>query len=179
MLLAVGHIISIGITHGEFFFFDDEMPHAITGVFFRDLIVDRPWSNPVQYAYEYYAKYPSPGLLYWWPLFHIVEGLFFLAFGISVLASRLTILSYALVGVFFWYKIAEREGPQPLSLQGRTETLGGRRHAVHHDSPRRHQGRHQPPARARLAELRRLFTRSPFDVCPLLLLAICVATPRR
>jgi hypothetical protein len=46
----------------------------------------------------------------------MVEGLFFLVFGITVLASRLTILSYALVGVFFWYKIAEREGPQPRAL---------------------------------------------------------------
>jgi 4-amino-4-deoxy-L-arabinose transferase-like glycosyltransferase len=116
MVLAVGLIISIGITHGEFFFFGDEMRHAMTGVFFRDLIVDRPWGHPVQYAYEYYAKYPSLGLLYWPPLFHMVEGLSFLVFGISVLASRLTILAYALVGVFFWYKIAEREGPQPRAL---------------------------------------------------------------
>jgi 4-amino-4-deoxy-L-arabinose transferase-like glycosyltransferase len=116
VLLAVGLIISIGITHGEFFFFGDEMRHAMTGVFFRDAMVDQPWSNPVQYAYEYYAKYPSLGLLYWPPLFHMVEGLFFLVFGISVLASRLTILAYALVSVFFWYKIAEREGPQPRAL---------------------------------------------------------------
>ncbi len=116
VLLAVGLIISIGITHGEFYFFGDEMRHAMTGVFFRDLIVDRPWSNPAQYAYEYYAKYPALGLLYWPPLFHMVEGLSFLVFGISVLASRLTILAYALVGVFFWYKIAEREGPPPRAL---------------------------------------------------------------
>ncbi|MBI1738939.1 MAG: glycosyltransferase family 39 protein, partial [Acidobacteria bacterium] len=116
VLLAVGIIISIGITRGEFFFFGDETRHAMTGVFFRDLLVDHPWSNPVQYAYEYYTKYPALGLVYWPPLFHMVEGLFFLVFGISVLASRLTILTYALVGVFFWYKIAEREGPQPRAL---------------------------------------------------------------
>jgi hypothetical protein len=116
VLLVVGLIISIGITRGEFYFFGDEMRHAMTGVFFRDLIVDHPWRNPVQYAYEYYAKYPALGLMYWPPLFHSVEGLFFLVFGISVLASRLTILAYALVGVYFWYKIAEREGPQPRAL---------------------------------------------------------------
>jgi len=78
--------------------------------------VDRPWNSPVQYAYEYYAKYPALGLVYWPLLFHMVEGLSFLVFGISVLASRLTILAYALVGVFFWYKIAEREGPQSRAL---------------------------------------------------------------
>ncbi len=116
VLLFVGAIICIGITKGEFFFFGDEMRHAMTGVFFRDLIVDHPWHDPIQYAYEYYAKYPSLGLVYWPPLFHMVEGVFFLIFGISVVTSRLTILFYALVGVYFWYKIAEREGPRYRAL---------------------------------------------------------------
>ncbi len=116
VLLVVGLIICIGITESEYFFFGDEMRHAMTGVFFRDLIVDHPWHNPIQYAYEYYAKYPSLGLLYWPPLFHIVEGIFFLVFGISVLTSRLTVLAYALVGVLFWYKIVEREGPRSRAL---------------------------------------------------------------
>ncbi|MCL4524481.1 MAG: glycosyltransferase family 39 protein [Acidobacteria bacterium] len=116
VLLLVGIVISIGMTQSEFFFFGDEMRHAMTGVFFRDLLVDHPWSNPVQYAYEYYAKYPALGLLYWPPLFHMVEGLFFLLFGINVVASRLTLLAYSLMGVYFWYKIAEREGPQPRAL---------------------------------------------------------------
>ena len=116
LLLVVGIIISIGISNGEFFFFGDEMRHAMTGVFFRDLIVDHPWNYPVRYAYEYFAKYPALGLVYWPPLFHMVEGLFYLAFGISVVSSRLTMLTYALVAVFFWYKIAEREGPKSRAL---------------------------------------------------------------
>ncbi len=116
VLVVVGLVISIGITGNEFYYFGDEMRHAVTGVFFRDLIVDHPWSDPVKYAYEYYAKYPSLGLLYWPPMFHFVEGLFFLVFGISAVSSRLTILAYALVGVFSWYKIAEREGPQYRAL---------------------------------------------------------------
>ena len=116
VLILVGAIIGIGITKGEFFFFGDEMRHAMTGVFFRDLLVDRPWSDPVRYAYEYYAKYPALGLLYWPPLFHFVEGLVFLVFGLTFLASRLSILAFALVGVFFWYKIAAREGPEHRAL---------------------------------------------------------------
>ena len=116
VLLFVGLIISIGISRGEFFYFGDGMRHGMTGVFFRDLLVDHPWNNPVRYAYEYYAKYPALGLVYWPPLFHIVEGVYYLVFGISVVSSRLAILSYALVGVFFWYKIAEREGPKSRAL---------------------------------------------------------------
>jgi hypothetical protein len=116
LLLFIGIIISIGISYGEFFFFGDEMRHAMTGVFFRDLYVDHPWSYPVRYAFEYYAKYPALGLVYWPPLFHMVEGVFFLVFGISVVSSRLTMLMYSLVAVFFWYKIVEREGPNSRAL---------------------------------------------------------------
>jgi hypothetical protein len=64
VLLLVGVIISIGMTEGEFFFFYDETQHAMAGVFFRDLLMDHPWSNPVQYTYEYYTKYPAFKLLY-------------------------------------------------------------------------------------------------------------------
>jgi hypothetical protein len=67
-------------------------------------------------AYVYYAKYPSLGLLYWPPHFHMVEGLFFLVFGIAVVSSHLTILAYALMGVYRWYKVAAREGPQSRAL---------------------------------------------------------------
>jgi hypothetical protein len=39
---------------------------------------------------------------YWPPLFHFVEGLFFLVFGTTVWASRLSILFFALMVVYFW-----------------------------------------------------------------------------
>ncbi|HWQ03480.1 MAG TPA: glycosyltransferase family 39 protein [Candidatus Nitrosotenuis sp.] len=112
LLAAVGIIVSLGIHVGEFHFFGDEMRHAMSGVFFRDLLVDFPWRNPVQYALEYYAKYPALGILYWPPFFYFVEGLFFLVFGINVVASRLSILAFALLAVYFWLRIAERNGPR-------------------------------------------------------------------
>jgi uncharacterized membrane protein len=110
LLLVIAILISIGITSGEFHFFGDETRHAMTGVFFRDFMADFPVRNPVQYAKEYYAKYPALGLLYWPPFFYFVEGLFFLAFGISVVSSRLAILAFALLGAYFWLRIAERLG---------------------------------------------------------------------
>jgi hypothetical protein len=110
LLVPLAVLISLGIGSGEFHFFGDEMRHAMTGVFFRDLMADFPWRNPVQYTMEYYAKYPALGLLYWPPFFYVVEGLFFLIFGISVVSSRLAILAFALLGVYFWFRIAERFG---------------------------------------------------------------------
>jgi hypothetical protein len=116
ILLFVGAFICIGITQGEHHFFIDEQRHAFTGVFFRDAYVDQPFDNPRRYALDYFAKYPALGLAHWPPLFHMVEGLAFLLFGISVLTSRLVIVAYALVGIYFWYRIAEKEGPRRRAL---------------------------------------------------------------
>jgi hypothetical protein len=112
VLLVVGAVISLGIARGELYYFGDEMRHAMNGVFFRDAFVDRPWSHPLQYAREYYAKYPALALVHWPPLFYVVEGVFFLVLGISVWVSRLAVLCFALLGVYFWYRLAELEGPR-------------------------------------------------------------------
>ncbi len=116
LLLGVALVVSRGITTGELHFYIDETRHAMNGVFFRDLLVDLPLSNPLQYAREYYAKYPAIALPHWPPFFPFIEGIFFLLFGISVWASRLAMLSFALLGVYFWYGIAERQGPRDRAL---------------------------------------------------------------
>ncbi len=112
LLVLVGILASRGITRGEFFFYGDEMSHAMNGVLFRDFLVDLPLHHPIQYVYDYYAKYPALAFPHWPPLFHFVEGLFFLLFGLSPFVSRLTVLCFALLGVYFWYRIAERLGPR-------------------------------------------------------------------
>jgi Dolichyl-phosphate-mannose-protein mannosyltransferase len=112
LLLLVALVISRGISQGEFFFYYDEMTHAMNGVFFRDSILDFPWRHPMEYAVQYYAKYPAISFPHWPPLFHFIEGLFFLVFGLAPWVSRLAVLSFALMGAYFWYRIAERLGPQ-------------------------------------------------------------------
>ncbi len=112
LFLLVVLVGSRDITQGEFHFYTDETRHAMSGVFFRDLLLDFPVRHPIQYAYEYYAKYPAIAVPHWPPLFYVVEALFFLAFGLSVWASRLAVLSFGLLGAYFWYHIAERQGPR-------------------------------------------------------------------
>lgn len=116
VLVLLALLLSAGINKGEFHFFGDEMRHAVTGVYFRDLMVDLPIRHPVRYTYEYFSKYPALGLVYWPPFFHFVEGIFFLVFGISVISSRLCILAFALTGAYFWYQIAARYGERHLAL---------------------------------------------------------------
>lgn len=112
LLFLIAVVISRGISRGEFFFYYDEMSHAMNGVFFRDFLVDFPWRHPMQYAIEYYAKYPIISFPHWPPLFHLLEGFFFLVLGLSPWVSRLAVLSFALLAAYFWYRIAEQLGPQ-------------------------------------------------------------------
>jgi hypothetical protein len=110
LLLVATFIISRGIAHGELHYYTDETRHAFTGVFFRDFLVDLPLRHPVQYAFEYYAKYPAIATPHWPPIFHMVEAVGFLIFGISAWVSRLAVLCFALVGVYYWYRIVEMDG---------------------------------------------------------------------
>lgn len=112
----MGLLLSRGITKGEPFYNNDETRHVMNGVFVRDLLVDRPLVHPLTYTYEYYAKYPALSIPHWPPLFYLVEALFFLIFGISVWASRLAILGFAVLGAYFWYRIAERYGSRSRAL---------------------------------------------------------------
>src|SRR5208337_1239740 len=41
--------------------------------------------------------------IHWPPLFYCFEGLFFLTLGPTVVAARLTILFFALLGLVFWF----------------------------------------------------------------------------
>jgi 4-amino-4-deoxy-L-arabinose transferase-like glycosyltransferase len=116
LLLLVALVISRGITRSELFFMSDETRHAMNGVFFRDLLVDHPFSHPLQYAYQYYAKYPAIALPHWPPFFSFIEGLFFLVFGISVGVSHAVVLMFALLAVYFWYRIAELSGSRSRAL---------------------------------------------------------------
>ncbi|MGH9814524.1 MAG: ArnT family glycosyltransferase, partial [Candidatus Acidiferrales bacterium] len=112
LLLAIlALLLSRGITHGEPYYFNDETRHVMNGAFVRDLLADRPLDDPLRYAYEYYAKYPATALPHWPPLFPMLEGILFLAFGLHFWVARLLVLGFALMGAYYWYRIAEGEGP--------------------------------------------------------------------
>jgi hypothetical protein len=116
LLILIAVVLSHGITKGEPSFANDETRHAMNGVFMRDLLVDMPIHNPIQYSFEYYSKYPAIALPHWPPFFAAAEGAFFLVFGISTWVGRLAILAFSLMGAYFWYRIAEDHGPRYLAF---------------------------------------------------------------
>lgn len=82
---------------------EDESHHAVTGLYFADLITDLPLTHPIEYTYRYYARYPALGVIHWPPFFHICEGLMFLIGGRTAVTARLTVLMFTLLGLTYWF----------------------------------------------------------------------------
>jgi hypothetical protein len=97
-------IITRGIRRGEFDYNVDEAQHAVTGLYAAGLLHDHP-AHPIEYTYQFYAQYPAIGVIHWPPLFYAFEGLFFLLLGPSVVAARLSVLAFALLGLFAWFEM--------------------------------------------------------------------------
>lgn len=108
LLIGITLVLNIkGINEGDFQF-SDASRHAMDGVYFSDLFKDRPLTNLYNYTIKYYAKYPALGLLiYYPPFFAVVEGIFFLLFGVSVVTARLTVAAFAILAVVMWYKLVK------------------------------------------------------------------------
>lgn len=104
-VLAIAMVAILrGIRVGEFSYNVDEAQHAVTGLYVADLVRDHPFAHPVEYTYRYYAQYPAlSGIIHWPPLFYCFEGLVFLVLGPTVVAARLAILFFALIGSVFWF----------------------------------------------------------------------------
>jgi hypothetical protein len=104
-LVLVTAVLLRGIRKGEFNENVDETVHAATGLYMASFIHDLPLRHPVDYTYRYYAQYPSLGIVMYPPAFYLVEGIAFLVLGPSVVTARLTILFFALFGLYFWFKL--------------------------------------------------------------------------
>jgi hypothetical protein len=97
-------VIVRGIRTGEFSYNVDEAQHAVTGLYAAGLLHDHP-TDPIQYTYQFYAQYPAIGVIHWPPLFYGFEGLSYLLLGPSVVAARLVVLGFALLGLSAWFEM--------------------------------------------------------------------------
>ncbi|HZO99808.1 MAG TPA: glycosyltransferase family 39 protein [Terriglobia bacterium] len=110
-LLLLGVLVSVAAAHficyraSEPFFLNDEARHFMTGIFFRDFLVDLPLRHPRDYALNYYMQYPGIGVLIWPPFFHFLEGLLMLAFGIRFLVCKILIVLLALTACAYLFQL--------------------------------------------------------------------------
>jgi hypothetical protein len=108
----IGIVILRGVTRGEFDYNVDEAQHGVTGLFIADAMRDLPLRHPIQYAYNYYAQYPAVSIVHWPPLFYVFEGISFLAEGPSALSARVTVLLFAVLLLYNWFRLGEElQGP--------------------------------------------------------------------
>jgi hypothetical protein len=96
--------ISVGELYGT-----DTCQHAMTGIFISDFLKDGVFLKSIkdmwEYTWNYYAHYPAIGLIHWPPLFHLIEGFYFIFFRVSEPVARFLIYLFYLVGIIFYYKL--------------------------------------------------------------------------
>ncbi|HEX6898977.1 MAG TPA: glycosyltransferase family 39 protein [Thermoanaerobaculia bacterium] len=113
-LWLAGAVLALALAHalvgapGEPFYNNDENRHVMTGVFFRDLLLDRPFDDPRGYALDYYLQYPALGLTVWPPLFHGIEGVFMLVFGTSYAVARAVVALFAVLACVYLFLLVRR-----------------------------------------------------------------------
>lgn len=94
----------------------DANRHAMTSVFFRDLLIDQPLDHPRQYAENYYRQYPALGLMIWPPLFHGVTGLLMTIFGTSATVPRALVFLCFLFSLLSLHKLCRRRMPDEQAI---------------------------------------------------------------
>jgi dolichyl-phosphate-mannose-protein mannosyltransferase len=104
LLFAIGLLFLTAPRSGNFGF-SDAPRHAMDGAFVRDLIVNFPIMHLKQWAMNHYLHYPAVVILYYPPLFALVEALFFLAFGVSHFSAQLTVTAFYMMAATGAYAI--------------------------------------------------------------------------
>jgi len=94
--------------HSDGLWFQGDAPrHAVNGLFWWDLVHALP-RDPVAYAVRYYARYPVIAPVTYPPLFYLVEGFAFAAFGSSPYVAKAVVLMFAIVAGLYTTAWARR-----------------------------------------------------------------------
>src|SRR5262245_2541814 len=104
--------------HNDGLWFQGDAPrHAINGLFWWDLVHAVP-RDPLAYAVRYYARYPVIAPVTYPPLFYLVEGLAFAAFGSSPYVAKSVVLVFAIVAGLYTMAWARRWIGEPAGWAG-------------------------------------------------------------
>jgi hypothetical protein len=84
----------------------DEASHYVTAVMVRDYIARGLPGNPVAFAKDFYIHYPRVAFGLWPPLFHLVSGVWMLAFGTNRTSIMLLLVAFTTAWAFMFYRIS-------------------------------------------------------------------------
>ncbi len=98
--LTFAVVASLHRQNDGLWFQGDSPRHAMNGLFWWDLLTTLP-RDPVEFAVSYYARYPAINPATYPPLFYLVEGLAFAAFGPSPQVAKFIVLLFGVMaGVY-------------------------------------------------------------------------------
>lgn len=99
---------AVGLGDERYVSLQGDMPrHLMNGVFFFDLVRDRPApTDAFEYARHYYARYPALSLGHHPFLIGLAEAPAFALFGVSVTSARLVSLAFFLIGIVYLFRLA-------------------------------------------------------------------------
>ena len=121
-----GHLIVSVVAISIFFanishsgvWFADMSSHALNGVFYKDMIEEGGFFDPVRYAERYYVQYPSLTIGMYPPVFYTFEALLFKLFGVSPKVAKLAVCLFTLLGVNVFFLLCRLWFPIWLSAVG-------------------------------------------------------------
>src|SRR5271167_564181 len=90
------------------FWWSDAPRHAMDGAFYRDMAHSLPVTHLKQWATDYYLQYPAVTVLFYPPLFALVEAVFFSLFGVSHTVAQLTVSAFFLAAAYGAYFLTKR-----------------------------------------------------------------------
>lgn len=110
--LALGVVVASvqvwsGTYQADFSGFPDEPSHYVTGVMAAEYM-KAPTLQPMHFAEQYYLHYPKVGIGHWPPLFYVVEGMWFVLFGVSKTAALVLQLLLGYLLALVVYVLARR-----------------------------------------------------------------------
>jgi hypothetical protein len=108
VLATLGVAYALAYRTSEPFFNNDETRHVMTGVYFKDLLYDLPFTHLRDYTVNYYLQHPALGLLVWPPFFYILEGLLMSVFGTSLIVSKTLVGIFALMACVYLFRLVSR-----------------------------------------------------------------------
>jgi 4-amino-4-deoxy-L-arabinose transferase-like glycosyltransferase len=90
------------------FWWSDAPRHAMDGAFYRDMARSLPFTHLKQWATDYYLQYPAVTVLFYPPVFALVEAAFFALFGVSPAIAQLTVSVFFLATAYGAYFLTRR-----------------------------------------------------------------------
>jgi hypothetical protein len=102
LIVAVG-LLLITAPHTGDFWWSDAPRHALNGAFLLDFFRALPLDDPVGFAKRYYAQYPALSVLFYPPLFPLIEAPIYRLLGVSHFCAQLAValhLAALATGVF-------------------------------------------------------------------------------